>query len=255
MESSLLAIILFLIPLTVAQEQPWIPSPLGTDWLALHEGFVNTSLHGENITVLFIGDSITRRWQTDGLPVYTEHYIPLGAANYGVGGDSTQHVLWRIMNGEVENIQPRVCVLKIGTNNIGSFTDLEIARGITEIVNQLTSRLPSTKILLVGVLPRNNAATTEITENINRNVSSLDNGSSIRFLNMVDHYYRGNGQFYEELYLDDLLHLSPEGYVKWHEVMWPLFDEMYTALGCSLQASSALVFLLLSIIHKITQIY
>lgn len=91
----------------------------------------------------------------------------------------------------------------------------------------MRTRLPTTKILLVGVLPRNDAATTEITESINRNVSSLENGNSIRFLNMVDHYYKGNGSFYEELYLNDLLHLSPQGYVKWHEVMWPLFEEMY----------------------------
>lgn len=93
MASRLLPILLFVIPLTVAQEQPWLPSPLGTDWLELHDGFVNNSrLHGDHITVLFLGDSITRRWQTDGLEVYDEHYVPLGAANYGVGGDSTQHV-------------------------------------------------------------------------------------------------------------------------------------------------------------------
>lgn len=85
-------------------------------------------------------------------------------------------------------------------------------------------------------------------------MSSLDNGDSIRFLNMVDHYYRGNGQFYEELYLSDLLHLSPEGYVKWHEVMWPLFDEMYTGLACPLRASRLFVLLsLLIIIHKFMQ--
>lgn len=90
-------------------------------------------------------------------------------------------------------------------------------------------RLPATKILLVGVLPRNDAATTDITESINKNVSALDDGYSIRFLNLVDHFYRGNGSFYEEFYLNDLLHLSPQGYVKWHELMWPLFEEMYTS--------------------------
>lgn len=123
-------------------------------------------------------------------------------------------------------------LFQLGTNNIpNGFSDVEIARGITAIVNELKTRLPTTKILLVGVLPRNDAATTDITENINRHVSSLDDGNSIRFLNMVDHYYRGNGSFYDELYLDDLLHLSPEGYVKWHEVMWPLFNEMYTSIS------------------------
>ncbi|KAJ6636464.1 Platelet-activating factor acetylhydrolase IB subunit alpha2 [Pseudolycoriella hygida] len=223
-----LSILLFVVTSSNAQVQPWLPSPLGEDWLRTHEGFVsNSRVNGSNIAVLFYGDSITRRWQTDGLPVYNEFYVPLGTADYGVGGDSTQHVLWRIMNGEVDNIRPRVCVLKIGTNNIGSFNEFEIARGISAIIVQLTARLPTTRILLVGVLPRNNATMTEVTENINRYVSIFDNGDSIRFLNMVDHFYTGNGSFSQELYLDDLLHLSPAGYVKWHEVMWPLFNEMY----------------------------
>lgn len=94
METCRLPIILFLVHLSLAQELPWLPSPLGTDWLDLHEGFVNNSrLHDDHITVLFVGDSITRRWQTDGLEVYDKYYVPIGAANYGVGGDSTQHVI------------------------------------------------------------------------------------------------------------------------------------------------------------------
>ncbi len=88
-----LTILLLLIPIALGQEQPWLPSPLDENWLVLHEGFVtNNRENGENITVLFLGDSIMRRWQTDGLPLYNEHYVPLGAANYAVGGDSTQHV-------------------------------------------------------------------------------------------------------------------------------------------------------------------
>lgn len=84
------------------------------------------------------------------------------------------------------------------------------------------------KILLLGVLPRTNAASTVRTENINSLVSILDNGSTIRYLNMRDAYYRGDGNFVEELYTADLLHLSGPGYAKWQEVMNSLFTEMYS---------------------------
>lgn len=85
------------------------------------------------------------------------------------------------------------------------------------------------KILLLGVLPRNNADLTNRTENINSMISILDNANTVRYLNMRDAFYLGNGEFNTTLYTADLLHLSAEGYVKWHEVMNPLFTEMYNS--------------------------
>jgi len=165
----------------------------------------------------------------DGRPTYNQFYVPLGSANYGIGGDRTEHVLWRIINGEVANLSPRVCVLKIGTNNLGANTDFDIARGISSIVDQLRSKLPNTKVLLLGVLPRNNVDLTNRTENINSMIAIHDNGNTVRYLNMRDAFYAGNGTFYTELYTADLLHLSAAGYAKWHETMFPLFLEMWNS--------------------------
>lgn len=115
--------------------------------------------------------------------------------------------------------------MKIGTNNIGSNDDASIARGVEANVAELRRRLPNMKILLLGILPRTDAAWTERTANINNIIRQLDNGNTIRFLDMRDHFYKGNGEFVWEFYTD-LLHLTEAGYRKWAEVMDPLFREM-----------------------------
>jgi len=110
---------------------PWEPEPrINEAWQAEHEAFKeNSAQNGSNIHVLFYGDSITRAWGTVGKETFDELYAPLGTANYGIGGDRTEHVLYRIYYGECENIAPKVTVLKIGTNNIGYNTENDIVAG------------------------------------------------------------------------------------------------------------------------------
>lgn len=115
-----------------------------------------------------------------------------------------------------------------GTNNIGWHNEEDTARGMTTIVDELLSRLPNTRILVLGILPRTNSATTAIAERINSIVSARENLNNIRFLNMRDGFYRGNGQFYTELYSSgDLLHINAAGYLRWEELMHPLFNQMW----------------------------
>ena len=113
-----------------------------------------------------------------------------------------------------------------GTNNAGWYPEPDIVRGVTYVVAELRWRLPQTKVLLLGILPRHDAQMTEVVERINAGFSVLDNGNTIRYLNMRDAFYRGNGQFYEELYANDLWHLATPGYGKWYETMYTLFNEM-----------------------------
>ncbi|OXA63915.1 platelet-activating factor acetylhydrolase IB subunit beta [Folsomia candida] len=219
-----------------ASAQPWVPEPqtqqdwMPWNWMERYQTNVNNTLiNGPNINLLFYGDSITEGWDYTGRQIWDTVYAPFGAANYGIGGDATQHVLWRSMNGETENLAPKLCVLKIGTNNVGWYPERDIARGISAIVAELRGRLPTTKILLLGILPRINAEETERVEQINAMVSILDNGNTVRFLNMRDAFYMGNGQFYPGLYSPDLLHLETMGYAKWRETMEPLFLEMWNS--------------------------
>src|SRR6185437_1869851 len=95
------------------------PVPRSSGWVARHEGFVQQAKAG-NIDLLFMGDSITDFWRSRGKNVWQKFYGSRHAANFGISGDRTQHVLWRIENGELDGIDPKVIVLMIGTNNSGS---------------------------------------------------------------------------------------------------------------------------------------
>lgn len=124
-----------------------------TNWMSRHEKFVEQAKKG-GIDLLFMGDSITDFWRNRGSNVWDKFYAPLHAANFGIGGDRTQHVLWRIENGELDGIHPKVCVLLIGTNNSGDDSPDDIATAIKLIVDETHAKIPGTEILLLGIFPR-----------------------------------------------------------------------------------------------------
>ena len=128
----------------VAQNAATNPVPLGSGWVARHEGFVAQAKQG-GIDILFMGDSITDFWRNRGSNVWNQYYAPRHAANFGISGDRTQHVLWRMDNGELDGIKPKVVVLMIGTNNTGKERDKKTPRntpaeaieGVTAVVNDI----------------------------------------------------------------------------------------------------------------------
>ncbi len=119
-----------------------------------HKKFLEIAKKGD-VDVLFLGDSITQGWEGSGKEAWKKNFEPLKAANFGIGGDQTGHVLWRLTEGkELEGIQPKVAVIMIGTNNTGGHSAENIAGGITAIVEELRKQRPNCKILLLGVFPR-----------------------------------------------------------------------------------------------------
>src|SRR5205807_491305 len=98
--------------------------------------------------------------------VWKETFGPYNAYNIGIGGDQTQHVLWRLDNGELDGINPnpKVAMIMIGTNNLGNRDDEAIAAGVTKIVQEVHEKLPQTKILLLGIFPRNNVKKPKVAE-------------------------------------------------------------------------------------------
>src|SRR5262249_32301417 len=144
-------------------------------WTAMHRRFLDRAKQG-NVDLLFLGDSITQGWNDN--EIWKRHYGPRHAANFGIGGDQTQPGLWRIQNGEVEGIRHKVVVLMIGTNNSRSNSADDIVAGIMAIVKELRSRLPQSKVLLLGVFPRSQKpdATRKKLEEVNRQVSRLGDG-------------------------------------------------------------------------------
>ena len=180
-------------PMALAQAPATVvPAPRDGSWVKQHERFLDLAKKG-NIDLLFLGDSITQGWHEN--DVWKRFYGPRHAANFGIGGDRTQHVLWRIENGEINGIHPRVVVLMIGTNNSGSNSAGDIATGITEIVKELRKRLPEAKVLLLGVFPRGARpdATRKKLEDVNRQISRLDDGTNVTYLDIGKAFLSSDG--------------------------------------------------------------
>ena len=201
-------------------------------WLNFHHSFLDRTKQG-NVSILFLGDSITQGWTGGGKEIWEKRYAPLGAADYGIGGDSTRQVLWRLGHGEVDSLSPKLIVLMIGTNNLyGDFnagSDEEIAAGITKIVTTLQAKLPTTRILLCGLLPRQNKYFSGRIAHINKLIAPLDDGNAVRFLDMGGKFQTALGKVKHELYNNDQLHPVAAGYVVWADTMQPLFDAMLHA--------------------------
>jgi lysophospholipase L1-like esterase len=201
-------------------------------WLSRHANLVEEAHRGD-IDVLFLGDSITEFWSSQnpwrgGKPVWDREFAPMKAINFGIGGDRTQNVLWRLQNGEAEGYQPRAVVLMIGTNNLGVERDGrdlrnttgEVAGGITAIVHELQRRWPSTRILLMALLPRNQKDAPhqypyrEKIVAINRSIAALQDGRRVFFLDIGAKFLGADGEIQREL-MPDLLHPSLKGYEIW----------------------------------------
>jgi len=191
----------------------------------LHDQFLQRAAQG-NIDLLFLGDSITQGWSEN--PVWRRYYGPRQAANFGIGGDRTQHILWRLAHGEVDGLAPKVVVLMIGTNNLNDNSPAEIAEGVEAIVEDLRERLPDAKILLLGVFPRGKtrAADLEADEpdprisEVNALIAGLGERDGVTYLDIGTHFLDADGKVPKDL-MPDFLHLSRKGYRIWAEAMEP----------------------------------
>src|SRR5262249_31376212 len=148
---------------------------------------------------------------------------------FGIGGDRTQHVLWRLQNGELDGIKPKVVMLMIGTNNMGSNSVEEIADGIKAIVQEIKKQTPETKVLLLGIFPRSPKAEDSVRtkiKDVNKIVAKLDDdGKSVRYLDIGDKFLEKDGSLSKEI-MPDYLHLSPDGYKIWADAVLPPITEM-----------------------------
>jgi lysophospholipase L1-like esterase len=204
------------------------PAPRDAAWVKRHEGFVAEAARG-GVDVLFLGDSITDGWRrpgpNGGKAVWDREIAPLRAANFGIGGDRTQHVLWRIEQGTLEGLRPRVVVLMIGTNNTGFERDgttprntpAETVAGVQAIVGQLRRRLPEARVLLLAVFPRgerpDHPQRLQVNE-INRGLAPLADGRHVTFLDLGPRFLAADGTLPAAV-MPDFLHPREEGYTRW----------------------------------------
>jgi lysophospholipase L1-like esterase len=186
-----------------------------------------------NVDVMFLGDSITQGWEGAGKAVWAKDFASWNPGNFGIGGDRTQHVLWRLTEGKtLEGVNPKVCVMMIGTNNAGSNTAEEIAAGVAAIVSELRKQRPDMKILVLGVFPRSGKSPKDLKDpskvmaeelhkkvpEINKLVSKLADGKSVHYLDIGGKFLDSEGSLPKEI-MPDFLHLSGKGYQIWADAI------------------------------------
>jgi lysophospholipase L1-like esterase len=202
-----------------------------------HRQRVKTLKQGR-IDVYFVGDSITRRWRATDYPQLLAHWNKnfhgWNAANFGWGGDTIQNILWRLQNGELEGVQPRVIVLLAGTNNVGKAPAsaakvADITKGVKALLATLRKKAPRATIIVMGILPRNDGARpTAVMPSINRinaNIAKLADGKAIRYLNINAKLADKDGKLFKGM-TADRLHLSRKGYQVWADALKPLLTEL-----------------------------
>ncbi len=184
-------------------------------WTGLHQKMIARTAQG-GVDIMFLGDSLTMLWDKEGKTVWDARFAPLKAANYGIGGDSTRQVIWRLENGELDNLNPKLVVLMIGTNNIyndfNSGTDAEIVEGVSKIIALIHTKAPSAKVLLLGVLLRQNAFFTNRTAALNKALSVYAAQNKIQFLDASAKFLNTEGTITPALFKPDQVHLTAEGY-------------------------------------------
>lgn len=204
-----------------------------------HEQLLRKAKQGR-IDIYFEGDSITRRWGATDYPEllanWKQNFFGWNAADFGWGADRTQNILWRLENGELDGIHPKVIVLLGGTNNVGRTVPpegdaakvAEITRGLQKILDVMREKAPDATIILTAIFPRNdNPAVMPTIDKINANLARIADGKKIRFLNINDKLADANGKLFEGMMnASDQLHPTVKGYQIWADALKPIFTEL-----------------------------
>ena len=228
----------------VPTNNPAAPAPRTVDydwmsvatWRAKHAAHVAVARRG-GVELLFVGDSLTEGWEWDEGTEWKKHFAPLGAANFGIGGDTTQNLLWRLGEVDCGALRPRVVVVLIGINNLGreNATPAQAVDGIRAVVAKLRGMFPDARILLLGIFPSGHASTDEIRQRVaavNRQLLALGSeGGKVVVREIGGVFVESDGSITTEV-MPDGLHLSPEGYRRWAAAILPTVCELLGGGAC-----------------------
>jgi lysophospholipase L1-like esterase len=200
-----------------------------------HEQLVDKAKAG-GIDLYFLGDSITRRWGctdpqwSELLASWKKNFFGWNAANFGWGGDGIQNMLWRVQNGELEGVNPKVIVILAGTNDVGNLPGNEqksddIIRDFRALVATCRENAPGAKIIVTAIFPRNdNPAVLPEIRRINEELAKLADGETINYLNVNDQLADPDGMLFDGMTVDKL-HLSAKGCQVWADGLRPLLTK------------------------------
>lgn len=231
---------LFVAPVAAAAQEVRQPADVAAprkdqNSATAHEQLLAKAKQGR-IDAYFLGDSIIRRWGALDYPAFlanwNENFHGWNAGNFGWGADGTQHVLWRIQNGELDGVNPKVIVILAGTNNVGKeprddATMAEIVRGLKAIVETAQRKAPEATIVLTGIFPRNdNMAVMPTIAAINTQLAALADGRRVRFLDLTDKLSDAGGVVVPGVLNDDKLHPTLAGYQIYADALKPILREL-----------------------------
>jgi lysophospholipase L1-like esterase len=200
------------------------------------------------IDVYFMGNSITRRWGATDYPEFlanwNANFHGWNAANFGWGGDRIEHMLWRVENGELDGVDPKVIVILAGTNNVGQWPGgdekiADITRGLRALIDLCRRKAPKATIIVTGILPRNdNIAVVPEIKRIDSELARFADGRSIRYLDINDKLADSTGKLFDGMTVDGL-HLSLKGYQVWADALKPILTEVLGPPAATDQAPPA----------------
>jgi beta-glucosidase len=183
-------------------------------WMPRHKAVVDRLSQG-NVDMIFIGDSITHGWENEGRDVWQEYYAKRNAVNMGFSGDRTQHVLWRLYNGEIAGVSPKLAIVMIGTNNSNDDDNSakEISEGIIAICQKLRHDLPTTKILILAIFPRGEKPSAQRQKNAEASklASAIADNKWIYYMDINNKFLDKNGTLSKDI-MPDYLHPNEKGY-------------------------------------------
>lgn len=209
-------------------EYPWMSV---ATWDRLHAEDVLVATH-DPVAVLFLGDSITAGWDWN---LWQQHFAPLRAANFAIGGDHTGNVLWRLQHGTIGQLQPQLVVIQIGVNNFGHLQEApeQVAQGVTAVVRQVQLAWPRSRILLQGVLPFEQSAASprrEQVRKLNLQLAKLQDKRAVFFQDYGHLFLAPDGSISSEI-MADFLHPTAKGYGIWAGALVPEIERLLRAPG------------------------
>ncbi len=200
-----------------------------------HEQLLAKRTQGK-IDVYVEGNSIARRWGATDYPQFlanwNANFFGWNAADFGWGADRIQNMLWRVQNGELDGVNPKVIVILGGTNNVGTRPGgdekiADITRGIKALIDLCRSKAPDATIILTAIFPRNdNMAVVPEINRINENISHFADGKTIRYINVNDKLADKDGKLFDGMMGGDKLHPALKGYQVWADALKPLLREL-----------------------------
>lgn len=206
-----------------SRDEEWMSR---AEWQRRHQGLKDRAKQG-GVDLLLLGDSITEAWPTTGRAAFEKHLLPLKAAAFGIGGDMTQHLLWRLQLGECEGLQPKLVALLIGINNFGHQGDspLQVAQGVLSVVGEIRRRWLNAHVALLNLLPDGDLPSDPARQRVsaaNQRLAAHPYGPAVSFLDHSNVFLLSDGRLDRAL-LPDGVHPTEAAYELWAQALAPEF--------------------------------